>query len=77
MDVVIPDMGAHTADVVVMKWRVAPGDRVACGDALADVESWKAAVTVEAEQDGVVRELCIKAGKATAVGSVICRIDPE
>ncbi len=76
MDVVVPDMGEHTAEVVVKKWRVAPGERVEPGAELAEVESWKAAVIIEAESAGTVAEIRVEAGATVAVGSVICRIDP-
>jgi urea carboxylase len=52
----------------VWKVAVAPGDRVRRGDALVVLESMKMEVQVESALDGIVTELCVRAGQAVAAG---------
>ncbi len=77
VDVVIPKMGMTTEEVDVTRWLVAAGDRVVVGKALAEVESEKTVVTVEAEAAGTVAEILVEAGSPAKVGDVICRIRVE
>lgn len=71
----IPKMGMTTEEVDLVAWHVAVGDRVAPGQALADIESEKATVTIESEIDGTVTALLVSQGEPTTVGSVICSIE--
>lgn len=75
VDVVIPKMGMGTEEVTLVKWHVAEGDSVAAGAALADIESEKTTVTVEAEAAGEIVEICVAEDDDTTVSSVICRIE--
>ena len=59
-------------DVVkVLRILVRPGDRVAQGDTVAEVETDKANFTVEAESSGVVLAVLPKVSDVIAVGSVL------
>ncbi|MBM3516680.1 MAG: acyltransferase [Alphaproteobacteria bacterium] len=73
-DVVIPKLGQATVEVDVIAWRVAVGDRVEPGTIVAEVESEKTTVEIEAGAPGRVAEIVVPAPSPTVVGAVICRI---
>ncbi len=73
-DVKIPKLGMSTVEVDLVSWLVGVGDEVAKGAALAEVESEKAVVTIEAEVAGTVAEILVPAGQTTAAGVTIARI---
>src|SRR3984957_15157130 len=50
-------------------WLVAPGDRVAVGDPIAEIETEKALVEYQAEEPGIVGRLVLAAGDAGEVGA--------
>lgn len=74
-EVKIPKMGMSTVEADLVKWHVSVGDIVQKGDALADVESEKTVVTIDAEIGGTVVEILVLAGQPTEVGTTICRIE--
>ena len=54
------------------KWTIAPGDAVHAGDVIAEIETDKATMEVEAIEDGVVAQILFEAGSENvAVGTVI------
>ncbi|MBU6209065.1 MAG: 2-oxo acid dehydrogenase subunit E2 [Planctomycetes bacterium] len=61
----------------VIKWHVKEGDTVASGDVLADVETDKATMEMQAYDDGVVAKLLIGAGDRVAIGTPIAVIAVE
>ncbi|MFB6308619.1 MAG: dihydrolipoamide acetyltransferase family protein [Haloarculaceae archaeon] len=73
----LPDLGEGVAEGEVLEWHVAPGDRVAEDDLLAEVETDKAVVDVPSPVDGTVRELHAQAGEEIPVGTVIVTIDTD
>jgi len=48
---------------VIAEWKVAEGDSFVAGDALAEIETDKASIDFEAQDDGVVAKLLVEAGK--------------
>lgn len=69
-------IGSSPSDetVSVLEWKVAPGDSVAEGDLLAEVEADKAAADLMSPVAGTVEELLIEVGDNVAVGTPIVRI---
>lgn len=74
-DVQIPKLGMSTVDVDIREWHVKVGDRVEQGAPLAELESEKTTMTLEAPVAGVVAEILVPAGEIAEVGAVVCRID--
>lgn len=74
-EVKIPKMGQSTVEVDLAAWHVKVGDRVEAGTALADIESEKTTVEIEAEVAGIVEEILVQAGETTEVGTTICHIN--
>jgi 2-oxoglutarate dehydrogenase E2 component (dihydrolipoamide succinyltransferase) len=75
-DVQIPKMGMSTVEVEIAGVLVAPGDVVAVGDPLLEVEGDKATFTIEAEVAGTVAEVLVGEGDERVVGDVVLRIAP-
>ena len=67
-------MGASTVEVDLLKWHVSAGSNVVPGQVLAEIESEKTTIEIEAEVAGTVEEICVPEGSATEVGTIICRI---
>jgi pyruvate dehydrogenase E2 component (dihydrolipoamide acetyltransferase) len=55
----------------LIKWIKKEGDRVNGGDILAEVETDKADVEMEAFGSGVLRKILVKEGDTAPVGSLI------
>jgi pyruvate dehydrogenase E2 component (dihydrolipoamide acetyltransferase) len=55
----------------IIKWLKKEGDRVQSGDILAEVETDKADVEMEAFGNGVLRKILVPAGEKAAVGALI------
>jgi len=73
----MPDLAANNAEITVSRWIVEPGQKVARGQPLLDVETDKAVMQVESVASGVVSELCAPAGASVAVGQVIAVIEVD
>jgi pyruvate/2-oxoglutarate dehydrogenase complex dihydrolipoamide acyltransferase (E2) component len=71
--VTVPLENVNDESVVVLAWRVADGDRVEKGQALVEIETSKASVSIEAPVAGHVRRNA-REGQEIAVGAVICFI---
>jgi pyruvate dehydrogenase E2 component (dihydrolipoamide acetyltransferase) len=58
----------------LVAWRKKPGDRVARGDIIAEVETEKAAIDVEVFTNGVLEQLLVKPGEKVPVGTALALI---
>ena len=78
VDVLMPALSPEMEEGAIARWWVGPGDRVAAGEVMAEVETDKATVELEAPGDGVVVELLAAAGQANIrVETVVARIDTQ
>jgi pyruvate dehydrogenase E2 component (dihydrolipoamide acetyltransferase) len=69
--VVMPKLSEAMETGKVLKWLKNEGDRVQGGDILAEVETDKADVEMEAFGAGVLRKIVVPAGERAPVGSLI------
>jgi len=76
IEVQIPKMGMSTVEVDVIRVCVTPGQRVAKGDVVVEIESEKANYEIEADADGTVVEVLVSEGEEAKVGDVVVRIEP-
>ncbi len=67
----MPKMGDAMTEGKVLKWRKRPGDPVAKGEALAEIETDKVNVDLEAEESGTLLEIVVGEGKSVPVGATI------
>ena len=74
----MPSMGADMTEGTIAKWLKTEGDQVSRGDKLAEIETDKTVVEMEAYADGVLRRITVEEGSLVQVGTVIAYIgDPE
>jgi pyruvate dehydrogenase E2 component (dihydrolipoamide acetyltransferase) len=72
-EVVMPRLSDSMEEGTVLKWLKAEGDVVQRGDELVEIETDKATMTYEADQDGVL-EIVAQEGDTLPIGQVIARI---
>lgn len=73
-DVIMPKLGLTMEEGTAVTWRLAPGDRVAEGQILLDIETDKVVVEVEAPASGVLGPLLVGDGQKAPVGGILARI---
>ncbi len=71
IEVVMPQMGADMTEGVLVRWLKALGDSVERGDVIAEIETDKATVELEAFDAGVLRQVIAGEGEVVPVGEVI------
>jgi pyruvate dehydrogenase E2 component (dihydrolipoamide acetyltransferase) len=69
--VVMPQMGYDMKEGRIVRWLKKEGDAVARGEAIAEIETDKATVEMEAYASGVLRRLLVPEGQMVAVGQAI------
>ena len=73
-EVTMPQLGMAQDAGRLTQWLKAPGDAVAKGDALFEVETDKATMEVEAQAEGYLTHVTARAGEDVPVGQQIARI---
>lgn len=71
IDITLPSLSAGMEDAVIAKWLVAAGDPISRGQPIAEVETDKATMELEAEADGILGRIDIADGQRANVGQVI------
>jgi pyruvate dehydrogenase E2 component (dihydrolipoamide acetyltransferase) len=75
--VVMPKLSEQMDSGKIIKWIKKEGDRVQSGDILAEVETDKADVEMEAFGAGILRKILVPAGDKAPVGALIAVIAEE
>lgn len=70
----MPKMGDAMTEGKVLKWRKRPGESVAKGEPIAEIETDKVNVDIEAEDAGTLVEILVGEGQTAAVGAKIATI---
>ncbi len=71
----MPALSPTMEEGKLARWLVAVGDAVQAGDLLAEVETDKATMEVEADEDGILSEVLVSEGTdSIKVGTVIARL---
>lgn len=73
----MPKMSDTMEEGVLVSWQKKVGDKVASGDILAEVETDKATMDLEAYEEGILLFTGIKEGEAVPVDSIIAVIGEE
>ncbi len=73
----LPDIGEGVVEGEVVQWHVSVGDKVAEDDALVDVMTDKATVTIPSPHDGEITALHGGVGDMVAVGAVLIEFDGD
>ena len=67
----MPGISADSTEASMVEWTVTPGTKVTRGEVVASVETEKAIVDLEAEEDGVLLKTLAEAGDTVPVGDPI------
>ena len=67
----MPQMGFDMQEGTVVKWRKKEGDEVARGEVIAEIETDKAVVEMEAYASGVLKKVVVEEGETVPVGTLI------
>jgi pyruvate dehydrogenase E2 component (dihydrolipoamide acetyltransferase) len=70
----MPILGADMTAGTLIAWRKRPGDRVARGDIIAEVETEKGLIDVEVFVSGVLERILIEPGATVPTGTVLASI---
>jgi len=74
IDIRVPEAGESITQVELAKWLVADGDYVEKDQEIAEIDSDKATLTINADDDGVIK-IIIEEGTSIEPGKVIGQID--
>ncbi len=70
-EVVMPQMGYDMTEGTVVRWVKHEGDAVAKGEVIAEIETDKATIEMEADAGGVLRHVAVPEGATVPVGQII------
>jgi pyruvate dehydrogenase E2 component (dihydrolipoamide acetyltransferase) len=70
----MPTLGADMQAGTLIEWRKQPGDRVARGEIIAEVETDKGLIEIEVFTPGVIERLLVAPGEQVPVGTVLAII---
>jgi pyruvate dehydrogenase E2 component (dihydrolipoamide acetyltransferase) len=74
IDVLMPKLSDTMEEGKILHWLKHPGDRVAVGEILAEVETDKANMELEAFDEGTLAEVRTQEGESAPVGAVIATL---
>ena len=75
MDVILPRLADSLVEGTVSRWLKRPGEAVARGEPLLEIETDKVNSEIESPYDGVLAEVLVDEGATVPVGQVIARIE--
>jgi pyruvate dehydrogenase E2 component (dihydrolipoamide acetyltransferase) len=76
--ILMPALSPTMEEGKLAKWHVKPGDKVRSGDVIAEIETDKATMEVEAVDEGIVESLLVAEGtEAVKVNTVIAQLREE
>src|SRR5437899_12318364 len=71
VDVTMPKLSDTMEEGKILKWLKRPGEPVAIGEIIAEVETDKANMELEAYDEGTLAEVRVQEGDSAPVGAVI------
>lgn len=75
IDILMPRLSDTMTEGAVAAWHKRPGDAVAPGDLLVEIETDKALMEQEAYDAGILAEILVAEGENAAIGTPIARLD--
>lgn len=75
--VLMPRLSDTMEEGKIIRWEKKEGNKVKKGDILAEVETDKANLEMEAYSSGILREIIVKEGESAPVGDLIAIIGEE
>jgi 2-oxoglutarate dehydrogenase E2 component (dihydrolipoamide succinyltransferase) len=71
IEIVVPTLGESVTEATVGKWFKKAGDAVKADEALAELETDKVTLEVNAPTAGIISEIVVKEGETVAVGAIL------
>ncbi|MDA7968775.1 MAG: 2-oxoglutarate dehydrogenase complex dihydrolipoyllysine-residue succinyltransferase [Gammaproteobacteria bacterium] len=75
IEITVPVLPESVADAQLLDWKKSAGDSVARDEILVEVETDKVVLEVAAPDNGVLSEICHKAGATVTAGEVLARME--
>ncbi|MBA2451389.1 MAG: biotin/lipoyl-binding protein, partial [Chloroflexi bacterium] len=73
-EVTMPRLSDTMTEGTIARWVKQPGEEVARGDILVEIETDKATMELEAYEAGVIEQVLVQEGQTVAIGQPIARI---
>ncbi|RAQ95527.1 dihydrolipoamide acetyltransferase family protein [Thermogemmatispora tikiterensis] len=73
-EVTMPRLSDTMQEGTIARWLKKPGDRVERGDVLAEIETDKATMELQAYESGVLEKILVQEGESAPIGQVIALI---
>lgn len=73
-EVIMPKMGDAMEEGVLLKWLKAVGDEISEGDALAEIETDKVTLEMEAQESGFLTNILVEEGATVPIGEAVATI---
>src|SRR5271156_161489 len=70
-EITMPKLSDTMEEGKILRWLKHPGDKIARGEAIAEVETDKADMVLESFEDGVLEQIKLNEGESAPVGAVI------
>lgn len=77
IEVFMPKLGPSMDQGTIVRWHKAPGDAVRKGEPILEIETDKTVQEVEAEAEGILREILVAEGQSCAVGTVLALLGAQ
>ena len=77
INIEMPKLSDTMTEGTVIKWHKQVGDSVEIGDVLAEIETDKATMEMEAFDDGTITEILVPAGEKAVIGGVLAVLDGD
>lgn len=77
VNIEMPKLSDTMTEGTLIKWHKQVGDTVEIGDILAEVETDKATMEMEAFDEGVITEILIQEGEKATIGGVLAVLDGD
>lgn len=77
VNIEMPKLSDTMTEGTLVKWHKQVGDTVEIGDVLAEIETDKATMEMEAFDDGVITKILIHAGEKAPIGAVLAVLDGD
>ena len=73
--VYLPNVGMGISEATIVQWLKSIGDRVEAGEAIAEIETAKSTVEIEAPVSGILSRILFEADAEVEVGVEIATIE--
>ena len=77
VNIEMPKLSDTMTEGTLVKWHKQVGDSVEIGDVLAEIETDKATMEMEAFDDGVITEIRIQVGEKAPIGGILAILDGD